>query len=127
MQIGELARETGSSARSIRHYEAMGLLVSARLDNGYRDYAGNTVESVGRIRALLRAGMSLAEIRPLVSCLVDDRPTLLRCEASINAVEKHLARLNVEIAKLEQARALLKAALPGGLAPPPTRLDTAAL
>ena len=126
VQIGDLARATGASARSIRHYEAMGLVAPARLDNGYRDYADDAVERVGRIRALLRAGMSLAEIRPLVSCLVDDKPTLLRCKASINAVGERLARLDAEIAKLEQARSLLVAALPGGPTPPPARLDAAA-
>ena len=127
MQIGDLARATGTSARSIRHYEAKGLVASTRLDNGYRDYADDTVERVGRIRALLRAGMSLAEIHPLISCLADDKPTLLRCETSVNAVAEHLARLNVEIAKLEQARTLLEAALPDASSLPPARLDAVAL
>ena len=38
MRIGELARRSGTSARSIRYYEQQGLMVSRRDPNGYRNY-----------------------------------------------------------------------------------------
>ena len=113
MQIGELAERTGTSTRSLRHYEATGLLVADRLDNGYREYGADAIDRVGKIRSLIASGMSLAELGPLISCLVGDRPTLLRCTATIDAVEHRLGQLDQRIAELTEARALLAALLDG--------------
>ncbi|MHB1712109.1 MAG: MerR family transcriptional regulator [Acidimicrobiales bacterium] len=123
MQIGELVEATGVSARSLRHYETMGLLVSDRLENGYRDYEVDAIERVRKIRALLATGMSLAEAGPLMPCMVGDGPTLLRCAATIDAVESRLGQLDRRIAELTEARALLAAAL-GGTGKGPGRVGT---
>ncbi|AGL16442.1 MerR family transcriptional regulator [Actinoplanes sp. N902-109] len=112
MQIGDLAGLTGVSARSLRHYEAVGLLAPQRRGNGYRDYGPDAVERVRRIKALLSAGMHLADLGPLLSCVVDDRPTLLRCETTIAAVERGLTHLDDQIAELARIREALAAALP---------------
>lgn len=111
MQLGDLARATGASARSLRHYETMGLLVSDRHENGYRDYGADAIEWVGKIRALLAAGMSLAELAPVLSCVVGEGPTLLRCAATIDTVEHRLSQLDRRIAELIEAGAVLAAAL----------------
>ena len=111
MRIGELAERTGTSTRSLRHYETMGLLVPDRSDNGYRDYGADAIGRVRKIRSLLASGMSLAEAAPLISCMVDDAPTLLRCAATVDAVEQRLGQLDRRIAELIEARALLAAAL----------------
>ena len=36
--VGQLARMSGTSVRTLHHYEQMGLLVPARRENGYRVY-----------------------------------------------------------------------------------------
>ena len=113
MQIGELAQRTGASTRSLRHYETKGLLVADRLDNGYRDYGTDAIDRVRRIRSLLASGMSLAELGPLISCMAGDGATLLRCRATIDAVEHRLGQLDQRIAELTEARALLTALLVG--------------
>jgi DNA-binding transcriptional MerR regulator len=60
---------------SLRHYETTGLLVSNRIDDGYRDYRADAIWRIRQIRALLAAGMSLSELGPLLSCVVGkDRP-----------------------------------------------------
>ncbi|MFJ5289915.1 MerR family transcriptional regulator [Streptomyces sp. NPDC088348] len=41
----------------MRHYERAGLLRPGRLPNGYRFYADSDIAAVGRIRALLAAGL----------------------------------------------------------------------
>ena len=63
MKIGELARVTGTNAKTIRFYEGEGLMPEPlRTPSGYRSYDG---ESVGRIEFILKAkrlGLSLNEI-----------------------------------------------------------------
>ncbi|MBO3745272.1 MerR family transcriptional regulator [Streptosporangiaceae bacterium NEAU-GS5] len=112
MQIGDLARLSGASRRSIRHYEAAGLLTAHRRVNGYRDYDDDAVDRVAKIKALLTAGLTLADIGPLLSCVVDDQPTLLRCERTIAAVERTVSDLDRRIGELSGIRSLLVRALP---------------
>lgn len=69
MRIGELSTRTGVSERSLRHYEARGLLAPERAYNGYRDYEESALERVGRIRSLLCAGLSTDTIREVLGCV----------------------------------------------------------
>ena len=63
MKIGELAEVTGTNAKTIRFYEAEGLIPEpARTHAGYRAYGA---ESVSRLEFILKAkrlGLSLNEI-----------------------------------------------------------------
>ena len=68
MQISELCRATGASARSLRYYEQQGLIVSRRRVNGYRDFGPESIETVRRIKALLALGLTLETIRELLPC-----------------------------------------------------------
>lgn len=107
MKIGELAARTGASPRSLRHYEASGLIRAVRRDNGYREFPDHAVEQVKRIRVLLDCGFTIEEIRPLAPCLADDG---FDHEACAEGVERHLRKLDeIEslIAVLENRRALL--------------------
>jgi DNA-binding transcriptional MerR regulator len=67
LKIGELARQTGLSIKTIRYYERRGLLESPpRTEGGYRLYGP---EEVARLRFIQRAkllGLTLEEIRELV-------------------------------------------------------------
>lgn len=73
MKIGEVAQQSGISARMIRHYEKIGLIApAARRDSGYRDYSQrdvHTLRFIGRARDL---GFGIDEIRQLVG-LWNDR------------------------------------------------------
>lgn len=71
MLIGELARRTDVSARALRHYEDVGLLVPARTTSGYRTYAAADVTRVAQIRAMLDAGLGTATIRRFIDCARD--------------------------------------------------------
>ncbi len=44
MKIQEAARHLGVSARTLRHYEAAGLIVPRRTSNGYRSYSAPEIE-----------------------------------------------------------------------------------
>lgn len=63
LKIGELAKRTGLTVRTLHHYDAIGLLApSARSDAGYRLYNQTDIARLHRIQALRRFGLSLADI-----------------------------------------------------------------
>ncbi|MFB7252508.1 MerR family transcriptional regulator [Microbacterium sp. NPDC056234] len=68
MQIGELARLTGVSARALRHYEDQGVLVPVRTKGGYRDYTEEDVTRVAQIKAMIAAGLNVATIQRYLDC-----------------------------------------------------------
>jgi len=61
-RIGELAKATGVSTDTLRHYERKGVLRSARSGNGYREYPKNALERVRTIRQALSVGFTLDEL-----------------------------------------------------------------
>ena len=50
MRISELSKLTGASIRSLRYYEAKGLIATQREENGYRVYNQMVVERVKTIQ-----------------------------------------------------------------------------
>ncbi|QKG19313.1 MerR family transcriptional regulator [Actinomadura verrucosospora] len=71
MRIGELARRTGVSERSLRYYEQQGLLVADRTPGGHRDYREGAVDRVIRIQELFAAGLHSEKIARLLPCMRD--------------------------------------------------------
>src|SRR3954447_25011454 len=68
MRIGELSTATGASPRSLRYYEQQGLITAVRSANGYRDYGGDAVDTVLRIRSLLDLGLPSELVRVALPC-----------------------------------------------------------
>jgi DNA-binding transcriptional MerR regulator len=68
MRIGELARRTGASARSLRYYEQQGLVHSTRSVGGQRLYTASEVARVEMIRRLFDAGLGSKVIARLLPC-----------------------------------------------------------
>jgi DNA-binding transcriptional MerR regulator len=70
MRIGDVAREAGTTPRTIRYYEEIGLLEAAgeRRSGAHREYTEADVE---RLREILRfkdlLGVSLEELRALMA------------------------------------------------------------
>ena len=63
MRIRDAELLTGLSRKTIRFYEAKGLLSVDRSDNSYREYDEEVVEQLKRIAVLRQAGISLADIQ----------------------------------------------------------------
>ncbi|WP_320779195.1 MerR family transcriptional regulator, partial [Streptomyces sp. CRN 30] len=62
MLIGEVARRAGVSARMLRHYEALGLVVpTGRTDGGYREYSDADIRRILHVESLRSLGLSLRE------------------------------------------------------------------
>ena len=66
-RIGELARETGLTVRTLHHYDQLGLLSPlSRTDGGHRCYTSGDVRRLHRSVALRSLGISLEEIGTLL-------------------------------------------------------------
>ena len=63
LRSGALAKATGLSPDSIRHYERIGVLPRAsRTNSGYRVYPASAAERVLVVQRALRIGFTLAEL-----------------------------------------------------------------
>jgi MerR family transcriptional regulator, redox-sensitive transcriptional activator SoxR len=72
MTIGAVAARTGKRPSSIRYYEQIGLLPPAARMSGRRFYGPETVRALAVIETGQRAGLTLDEIRSLLSATPGD-------------------------------------------------------
>lgn len=102
MRIGELANTAGTSTKTIRYYEQVGILPEPpRTPSGYRDYNENAIDRLSFIRSAQRAGLTLAEIRGIIDVRNEgDIP----CEHVIDLIDNKLATIDERMAALERTR-----------------------
>lgn len=117
LSIGELARATGASVRSIRHYDNAGLLKSVRASNGYRAFPAAAIAQIRQIRRFIATGFSLEEIRSFPECMLVIEGAAA-CEQSSDVQRERLASIERQIAELERRRARLLKTLEEGVVPP---------
>ena len=106
MRIGELARRTGVSPRSLRYYEEQGLLSSSRSGAGQRQYSEAEVQRVSLIRQLFDAGMSSRVIAAVLPC-VDAPSDPAATESAFETMSRERDRIDADIAHLTETRAAL--------------------
>jgi DNA-binding transcriptional MerR regulator len=104
MLIGELARRAGTTTRTLRYYEANGLVRARRRTNGYRDYDQAELRVVHEIRALLAVGFGLDDIRPFVACLRAGNTSGDVCPDSVAVLRRKLAEVDACIDRLGAVR-----------------------
>lgn len=109
MRIGELAKQTGVSERSLRHYEEKGLLPSKRLANGYRDFDESSPEKVKLIQMYLRLGLNLEETARMMHCL-EIKPDLYEnpCTSILTLYEEKLVEVTKQIELLSNIQSNLQ-------------------
>lgn len=123
MKIGELARRTGLSVKTIRYYERRGLLEqSPRTVGGYRLYGPEEVARLLFVRRAKLLGLTLEEIGELVGLAVrcNEGEIVPRLEevlaAKLEETERKIAELAAFRRNLfyyrERASALSGGALP---------------
>lgn len=108
MRIGELARRTAVSERSLRYYETQGLLRAERTPGGHRDYGDWAVDRVIRIQALY-AATSPARRSPNSSCMrdTDGRPSAIATPRLVADLTAERDRIDRTIADLVRSREVL--------------------
>ena len=68
LKIGEVAKLTGLTTKTIRYYELLGLLPEPqRTESGYRLYGQEDVKRLSFIKKAKRLGLSLADIQDILS------------------------------------------------------------
>lgn len=102
LSIGRLARASGASVRSLRHYEAKGLLQARRGPNGYRLFEPATVDQVQQIRRMLSLGFTLEEIATFPHCMLHLDSGL--CPVAAAAHQRRLAEVEEQSRSLEAQR-----------------------
>ncbi len=120
MRIGELAERAGVTPRTIRYYEALGLLGPCRrAGTGFRYYSEVELARLRKIDALKELGLSLEEIKSVIDLYCDGRPDgaiqgkqrlldilrahLRETDEKLEALARFRAELTANIARIEAA------------------------
>src|SRR5207253_11192192 len=91
--VGELAKRTGLTVRTLHHYDEVGLLrPSLHTEAGHRLYTAADVARLQQVMSLRQLGFSLEEVR---DCL--DRPGF----SPLEVIGLHVARLR-ELIELQR-------------------------
>jgi len=103
IQIGELAKKTKVTPRTIKHYEEKGLLKPfKKTRGGFRLYQNDKVELVERIRQLKKAGFSLSEVKEIeeISGIAEEENILEKVDE--NELDKMITFLQFQLEKTEE-------------------------
>lgn len=109
MQVGQLARQSGLTVRTLHHYDAIGLLSpSDRSEAGYRLYNSDDVARLTQILLLRPLNLSLAEIREILARPESSLQETIRQQIShlrekIESQTQLVERLEAIHRRLEQA------------------------
>jgi MerR family transcriptional regulator, thiopeptide resistance regulator len=99
--VGDLARHSGVTVRTLHHYEAIGLLRTCeRTAAGHRRYAEAELARLQQIRSLRYLGLPLSRIRQVI----DGTP-----ETAITVITTHIERLREQAALQRQLLVHLEA------------------
>ena len=105
MNIGQAAKRSGLPAKTIRYYEYIGLMRSARRDNGFRDYSDRDVQMLRFVARARGLGFTVEECRHLLALYRDPG----RSSAEVRqAAERHIADVRAKIAELQAMEKTLR-------------------
>lgn len=102
--IGEMAKRAGVSVRTLRHYDAIGLLEpSCVTQAGYRLYDQAAMARLEQILYFRELGFALEEIKAIMQSPAYDAGEAMRRQKTL--LEMQRARIDVMIARLDEAMA----------------------
>lgn len=104
MLISELSARTNVSARSLRYWEANGLLNPHRTSVGYRNYTDADELAAHQVKGLLDAGFDMADIRIILPCARGADPTIEMCPIVAARMKQTLSQIDHQLATLDSRR-----------------------
>jgi DNA-binding transcriptional MerR regulator len=126
MTIGAFARLAGLTAKALRHYDAIGLLVPAEVDRqtAYRTYSASQVERGRAIRRLRDLGLPLEDVRAVLDDPDQATKRLAAYRRDVEAdmfrrqrILHHLYRMIEGDETMTTTETTERPATPGGLTP----------
>ena len=107
MNISEVAKKTGLTAKSIRLYEDKGLIKPPlRSDNGYRTYQQAHIDDLLLIARCKRVGFSLDECKAMINLANDPQRQSMavkeRAQQKLDQVTKKLQELQLVQQQLQE-------------------------
>lgn len=109
--IGDVASECGMNPRTLRYYEALGLLpVPFRSEGGYRLYGDEAVTRLAFIARAKGLGLTLKEIGRILT--LRDRGQL-PCGSLRQILSAHVERIDRQVAQLRTLKSDLRQLLAG--------------
>ena len=102
MNIGQVAKHSGVSAKTIRYYESIGLIPDAsRTGNGYRTYSDKEVETLRFIHHSRNLGFSVKDVGVLLDLWRNQK----RASADVKALAmSHIEQVDRKIEELQKMR-----------------------
>jgi DNA-binding transcriptional MerR regulator len=106
LRSGDVARLTGVSADTIRHYERLGIVPNPqRTISGYRMYPRETIERVNLAQRAVRLGFSLAELAEIFATRDGGG---VPCHRVLSLTEDKLRSLDHQIKELQQTQQYMR-------------------
>jgi DNA-binding transcriptional MerR regulator len=97
--ISEVARMTGTTSRTLRHYDEVGLVAPCRVgSNGYRFYDDAALRRLQRVLLLRQLGLGI----PAIAEVLDSADDLSALSAHLEWLRAERARLDRQIASVQR-------------------------
>ncbi|WP_028109374.1 MerR family transcriptional regulator [Ferrimonas futtsuensis] len=124
MKIGEVARETGLSVKTLRYYHDIGLVQAPRGENGYRAYGRSQLAQLQFVARCRSLGFSLDQCATLLALNANEQRSAGQVRALAN---EQLGQVRDKLAQLQSLERRLNGLVgdcPGGAAPQCSILDS---
>jgi DNA-binding transcriptional MerR regulator len=103
-RVHEFAELSGVTVKALHHYDRLGLLKAQRTEAGYRIYTERDLERLEQIVVLKFLGLSLRQIKDVLSRAVVELPEVLRLQRqALEQKQRLLARALNAIVEAEKA------------------------
>lgn len=108
LSIGEVARQVGVRASTLRYYESAGILRPPKRVNGQRRYDPAVLRHLAIIQRAQQSGFTIAEIGELMDGFTPDASPPARWH---ELTQRKIAELNAQIERTQEMRDLLEEGL----------------